>query len=482
MNEQILDTDVAILGGGLAGHCAALAAAEQGVSVLLLEKCAEPGGSSVTSAGSFALAGTDLQAAVGVEDSPQQLAEELMRVSGGHAEPALVQMYVEQQADTYEWLKRHGVVFHKITLSSSTSVPRTHPTNSRQLISTLHEQVLRQPLIRYLANTRATRLKVDGDGRVQGVHLISGEQRYEARARGGVIIATGGFSRSRDLIRKFAPELSDAPGWGGAGNEGDGLTMAWALGADVADMGFVTATFGVAINHYPDTVARPGDELLLRMAMYRGGIAVNLEARRFADESQSYKKLATACLYQPRGIAFQIFDQAVMDQSVPNPTVNDLKGAFEKGVIRKADSWADLARQIGIDSAALEETVARYNGFVATGKDLDFGRETLSGGFGRPAVLQTAPFYALPCSAAVLSTYAGLRVAPTTMQVRNVFGDTIEGLYAAGEVVGGFHGAGYMSGSSLGKAAIFGRVAGAQAAARATAAQRAHDRSPTKTP
>lgn len=469
MDEQTIDTDVAVLGGGLAGHCAALAAAEQGASVLLLEKCAEPGGSSTTSAGSFALAGTDLQAAVGVEDSPQKLAEELMRVSGGHAEPELVQLYVERQADTYEWLKRQGVVFHKITLSSSTSVPRTHPTNSRQLISALHEQVMKQPLIRYVPNTRATRLKVDGEGRVRGICLQSGERRWEATVRGGVVIATGGFSRSRDLIRKFAPELSSAPAWGGAGNEGDGLTMAWALGADVADMGFVTATFGVAINHYPDTEARPGDELLLRMAMYRGGIAVNLEARRFADESQSYKKLATACLYQPRGIAFQIFDQAIMDQSVANPAVNDFKGAFEKGVIKKADSWDALARLIGIDGPTLEETVRRYNGFVTTGKDLEFARESLSGGFGRPVALQTAPFYALPCSAAVLSTYAGLRVSPA-MQVRNVYGDTIEGLYAAGEVVGGFHGAGYMSGSSLGKAAIFGRVAGAQAAERAAAA------------
>ena len=466
--EQILDIDVAVLGGGLAGHCAALAAAERGVSVLLLEKCSEPGGSTVTSAGSFALAGTDLQAAVGVQDSPQQLAEELMRVSGGHAEPALVQTYVEGQAETYEWLKRQGVLFHKISLSSSTNVPRTHPTNSRQLIAALHEQVMKQPLIRYLPNTRATRLEFGGDGRVQGVHLQSGEHEYEARVRGGVVIATGGFSRSPELIRKFAPELINAPAWGGAGNEGDGLKMAWALGADVADMGFVNATFGVAINHYPDTEARADDELLLRMAMYRGGIAVNLDARRFADESQSYKKLATACLAQPRGIAFQIFDQAIMDQSVPNPSVNDLHGAFEKGVVKRADSWSELARQLGIDGPTLQATVERYNGFVAAGQDLEFGRQTLGGGFGKPVALGTAPFYGLPCSAAVLSTYAGVRVSPST-QVQNVFGDAIEGLYAAGEVVGGFHGEGYMSGSSLGKAAIFGRIAGRQAASRAAA-------------
>lgn len=456
--------DVIVLGGGLAGHCAALAAAEAGAKVVILEKMDKPGGSTLMSAGSFALAGTDLQKQIGIEDTPEGLAAELMKVSGNLADPKLIDIYVQNQIDAYEWLKRQGVVFHKVSLSSSTSVPRTHPTNSPQLIAALHAKVLETPGISYLPHAAAKRLLTDAQqDRVLGVEVESGGVTSEIKARSGVVIATGGFTRSRSFIEKYAPELKHAPAWGGVGNTGDGLEMACALGAELLDMGYVTGTFGVAINHYPDMGTREGDPLLLRMAMYRGGIAVNLNAERFADESLSYKKLASYCLQQPKAVAFQIFDQRVMDQSAPNPAVNDFRGAQEKGVVKQADTLKELAQLIGIDGARLEATVARYNGFVDAGVDADFGRATLGGGFGKPVRLDTAPFYALPCSAAVLSTYAGLKV-DEQMRVMRASGKPVSNLFAAGEVVGGFHGSGYMSGSSLGKAAIFGRIAGRLAA------------------
>lgn len=456
--------DVVVVGAGLAGHCAALAAAEDGASVVLLEKTPQPGGSTLSSAGSFALAGTELQAAAGVTDTPQGLEAELKKVAGGQADPALVRLYADHQLEAYDWLKRQGVIFHAVSLSSSTSVPRTHPTNPKQLIEALHQRLRDHPSIVYLDHVAAVRVLTEGAARTATGVEVSRDGRTNAlQARSGVVIATGGFTRNRELVQKFAPELAQAPAWGGEGNTGDGLTMAWELGADLLDMGYVTGTFGVAINHYPDTAVRPGDELLLRMAMYRGGIAVNLEAKRFADESQSYKTLATRCLAQPKAIAFQIFDQRVMDQSAPQPTVNDLKGAYEKGVVRRADTLRELAGKLGIDADALEATVARYNDCVRQGEDTEFGRRTLGGGYGVPVLLDTAPYYGLPCSAALLSTYCGLRV-DTSMRVQDVRGKSIPHLHAAGEVVGGFHGAGYMSGSSLGKAVIFGRIAGQSAA------------------
>jgi fumarate reductase flavoprotein subunit len=459
------EVDVIVLGAGLAGHCAALAAAEAGVSVALVEKTRQPGGSTLFSAGSFALAGTDMQAAANVKDTPEGLAAELTKVAGGKADPALVRLYVENQLDAYGWLKQQGVVFHKVSLSSSTAVPRTHPTDPRQLVSALHDRLLAHPGIRYCDGLAATRLEpAVADAGVGGVWFADegGGDRL-LKAGKGVVVATGGFTRNPALVQKFAPELADAPAWGGEGNTGDGLTMAWELGADLLDMGYVTGTFGVAINHYPDTTVRPGDELLLRMGMYRGGIAVNLDARRFADESQSYKALATRCLAQPKAIAFQIFDQRVMDQSAPQPTVNDLKGALDKGVIRRADTLSELAALLGLDGDALQATVARYNAGVRAGEDTEFGRRTLGGGYGEPVTIETAPYYGMPCSAALLSTYCGLRV-DTDMRVQTVRGKPIPRLHAAGEVVGGFHGAGYMSGSSLGKAVIFGRIAGRSAA------------------
>jgi fumarate reductase flavoprotein subunit len=456
--------DVVVIGAGLAGHCASLAAAETGATVLLAEKTRDPGGSTLLSAGSFALAGTDLQAAAGIEDTADNLESELHKVAGGRADAALVRLYADRQEQAYQWLKQHGVIFHKVSLSSGTAVPRTHPTDPRQLVSALHASVKAQSAIHYRSDTHALRLLAHGDAReVTGVDFAAAGDTICVHARRGVVIATGGFARSRDLVQRFAPELAQAPAWGGEGNTGDGLTMAWELGADLLDMGYVSGTFGVALNHYPDTAVRAGDELILRMAMYRGGIAVNVDAQRFADESQSYKALATRCLAQPGGIAIQVFDHQVMGQSAPQPTVNDLAGAFEKGVIFRADTLYELGHRLGIDGRKLHATVERYNRNVRGGNDDDFGRRTLGGGFGQPVPLESPPWYAYPCSAALLSTYCGLRV-DTSMRVHDVRGRPLPRLHAAGEVVGGFHGAGYMSGSSLGKAVIFGLVAGHAAA------------------
>jgi fumarate reductase flavoprotein subunit len=111
----------------------------------------------------------------------------------------------------------------------------------------------------------------------------------------------------------------------------------------------------------------------------------------------------------------------------------------------------------------LMDTVTRYNDGVAAGRDAGFGRTSLGGGFGKPVKIETPPFYAMPCSTVLLSTYCGLRI-DTSTRVLNIRGQPIRRLFAAGETVGGFHAAGYMSGSSLGKAAIFGRISGQMAA------------------
>lgn len=457
--------DVVVVGAGLAGHCAALSAAQAGARVLVLEKTDRPGGSTVLSAGSIALAGTDLQREAGFEDTPAQLAEELMKISGGYADRGLVDAYVQDQLDTYEWLKGQGVVFHALSLSSGTNVPRTHPTHATQLIAALHEKLLQTPSIGFHVNAAAQRLVTDRGGAVTGVVVQEPGGMTTIEARCGVVLASGGFTRDAQRIERCSPGLGHAPAWGGLGNTGDGLTMAEALGAGLVDMEFVNATFGVVLNHYPERSIRPSDELLLRMAMYRGGIAVNLDGRRFADESQSYKKLATLCLQQPQAVAFQLFDQRIMDQSASHPSVNDFAGALQRGAVKVASTWRTLARELGIDGDRLEATVQRYNEMVDRGRDEDYQRATLGGGFGKPVRLDAPPFYALPCSAAMLSTYAGLRIDPQ-MRVLRADGSSIPGLYAAGEVVGGFHGAGYMSGSALGKAAIFGRRAGRHATNR----------------
>lgn len=450
--------DLIVVGGGLAGHCAAIEAADRGIEVLLLEKTARHGGSTLTSSGSFAFAGTQEQADAGFEDDDDHLRADIMKASGDRADPALVDLYVRRQRDDYAWLKSKGVKFHKITLSSNQAVPRTHPTEPEQLMRALNDRARQHQHISYATDSAVEDL-IDGPGGICGIRANG----QTVLSRGGVVLAAGGFSRNPALVGKFVPKLEAALALGGEGNQGDGLLMAWARGADLVDMGFINGTFGVSLNHFPETRVEPGDNPLLRLAIYKGAIAVNNAGRRFADESISYKVLGEICLAQPGSFAFQIFDQTMMDQSQPQPNSNDLAGAFAAGLVKSGPTIRSLAEQVGIDADTLEATVARYNAGAAKGVEDEFGRASLGKGFGRLAPIATAPFYIYPCTTATLATYCGVRV-DDTMRVIDVFGRPIAGLYAAGEIVGGFHGSGYMSGSSLSKAAIFGRVAGETAA------------------
>lgn len=451
--------DVLVVGAGLAGHCAALAAAEHGAQVLLIDKTDRPGGSTLQSSGSFAFAGTDLQREAGIDDTPQRLGADLHKASGGLADPALVQLYLDRQAETFDWLRRHGVEFGQLALSSSMSAPRTHPTLPAQLMGALQARVQDTPTIEYRPRAVVQRLRVR-ERRVAGLTWPNGDET----TAGAVVLATGGFSRNPELLRRFAPRFAEALAVGGEASTGDGLKMAWSLGADLVDMAWINGTFGLSLNRYPQRALAPGDEPLLRLAIYRGAIAVNLRGERFVDESKSYKLLGERCLEQPQGTAFQVFDEKIMAQSTPAPNSNDYRGALERGLVRQAGSLEDLAAAVGLDPRVFCETVRAYNRDIAAGGvDQVHGRASLGSGYGKPVAIDQAPFYIYPCTTAVLSTYCGLRV-DSSMRVIDVYGDPIAGLFAAGEVVGGFHGAGYMSGSALGKAAIFGRTAGEQAA------------------
>jgi fumarate reductase flavoprotein subunit len=458
--------DVVIIGAGLAGCCAAIEALDCGAEVLLLEKGLTPGGSSASGPGSFAFADTDLQRRLGLQDSLECLRNDLIAAGHGKSRLDLIDRYVELQLDTYHWLLGKGFVFERVEASTYQSVPRSHPISAAHVVKVLFDEFLRRDGSQYLRAARVeTLIRNARSGKVDQIRVALGGQSRTITAHHGVIIASGGFARSDALIEKFAPQFVRAVRMGGTLNEGDGLRMAWALGADVVDTGYLSGTFGASLNRYPDTSDKSGRECIILHPIYKGAIAVNLKGQRFADESQSYKTLGSVCLAQPEAVAFQLFDQAVMEQSVPEMMPRNFKAALDKGLVKIGRSWAELAAALGLDGQVLTQTVARYNGFAQQGYDSDFGRKHLIGAMGSLVELGAPPYYAYPCTTALLSTYGGIAI-DAQARVLDVYGQPIDGLYAAGEVTGGLHGASYLSGSSLAKSAIFGRVAGCHAATR----------------
>jgi len=452
------EVGVLVLGAGLAGCAALLAAAEAGQYAVLVEKTSAIGGSTVKSAGLSAFAGTEEQAAQGIADSVGLLREDLLEVGRHRNDEALVDLYCAHQLETYRWLRSHGVRYGEIHAASGQSVPRSHPADTTGMLLGLLKAAGRLGA-RILLDTPARRLLRDGPGgRVTGV-LVTGPDGtpHEIRAD-AVVIATGGFSMSPELLDTFAPQLEHALRQGGAGNTGDGLRMAMALGAGLRDTPYVKGTYGHYATEHPD---EDGTGIL---AVYKGAIAVNREGRRFVDESRNYKEIGDAALTQPGVTTWQVFDAQTMAQSNDEVPIYDFAGRSRAGLLVEAPTIADLEARLGLPDGSLQRTVADYNA-AARGERADpFGRRHLSGGVGSPFPVEQAPFYAHPSGTVVLATYCGLTV-DTRLRVVDWWGEPIERLYAAGEVVGGLHGAGYMTGTSIGKSGIFGRLAGTHAAA-----------------
>ncbi len=461
-NSYDNEADVVVIGGGLAGYAAAIEAAAQGAEVLLLEKQPETGGSSVLSGGFFAFAGTDIQKAAGIDDSDALLFDDLRRAGQQQNDEALVRTYVDQQMAAYEWVVSHGAKFTSVELAAGHSAPRAHSLRPQDFMHTLAERAHATGRVKTLLNAPVQRLlrhhANDSEGaRVEGVAATIDNKPARIRARRGVVLAAGGFSRNEAMLKLFVPHQARCVRYGGAGNHGDGLRMAWALGAGLRDVAYVKGTFGF----HPDAGIKAGRDWT-KLPVYRGAIAVNQQAQRFVDESKSYKLLGDAVLAQPDAMAYQIFDQGVMDTASDTAPPFKFKEALALGRLYTEPTLDGIARRVGLDPAALAATVARYNGYVCNGRDDDFGRTGLSTGYGKLVELKRGPWYAYPSTSGLIATYCGVTI-DTETRVLDVFGAPIAGLFAAGEVIGGFHGVAYMTGSALGKSVIFGRIAGRNA-------------------
>ncbi|MEX2376160.1 MAG: FAD-dependent oxidoreductase [Dehalococcoidia bacterium] len=468
------EVDVLVLGSGAAGTAAALAAAQSGSRVLVLERAPNQGGSSRRSGGVLYLGGgTPPQVANGFDDTPDNMYNYLVRAMGVGADEARIRAYSDGSVDLYNWLVDVGLPFnnkyneHKITITEddttlywsgsersypyteyATPVPRGHKTGVQggstgyALMDVLYEAA-EQAGVEFRFNTRAVDLIEDGD-RVVGVVAQDTENGSEQRfgARGGVVVTTGGFQFNQDLVALHCPQyINTAAPLGAPEEDGDGLTMGQRIGAQVVNLD----------RGSPWKFIYPPDAMVK-------SLLVSPLGTRFITEDIYGGNSSDMTMRHYDGISYLIYDEAIRQE------IGD--HAERLNPIAQADTVAGLAEQLNVPVSALENTVDFYNQHAGDGEDPLFHKKS---DYVQP--LSSPPYYALDFSGPsgmAWITLGGLRIDPNG-RVMNVDGEVIPGLYAAGRA-GAALGGIYNSGTSLGDCVFFGREAGRQAASESPTA------------
>lgn len=461
-----------VVGSGAAGLAAALTAARAGASVVVAEGEAEVGGSSRLSTGMMLGAGTRFQQALGVDDTPEDLYREYLQLNQWEVDAGLAHRLAFDCGPAVEWVADLGVRFHDtLSFGGEESRPRNHlPVGwGADVVEHLRRESAALG-VEIALRRRVDRLLVDGDlqdgGRIAGVAV--GEDEISA---GAVVVASGGFGASLEKLRQYFTAPTESGDWmwymGAPGARGDALDLAGQVGAQVAGhqrgLCFLTPNF---VKEYEATL--PGWLLM-----------VNVAGRRFCDETVGYGILDHLVRGQGNR-AFVVFDEAARraapagqpaqyrqsNPSMPgrkSPNWNDetVAAMAKAGGLVRADTVAGVAEGLGLPADVVAGTVDRYNEMVAGGEDRDYLKAAQ---FLRPVA--TAPFYGAELRPATVAlTSCGLRIDPDA-RVLSHGGTAVHGLFAAGECTGGVLGDVYIgSGNSYSNCIVFGRVAGAGAAA-----------------
>ncbi len=449
--DETLDCDVVVVGAGGAGLTAAVRAAQEGAKVLVLEKMPFVGGNSLKASGGMNCADTKFQAALGITDSGvPEFIEDTMNGGHGINDLSLVVTMAENSAEAVDWLASIGAPLPKVAATGGTVHKYLHspedgsPVGS-YLVAKLNEEAERNG-IEILLNTTATGIIMDG-GVAAGVKAEDAEHNYTVNAR-AVVLATGGFGSNFDLMCSFNPSLKNAVTTNHPGATGDGILMAEAVGAATVDMD--------QIQLHP-TVYQATSMLVSEKMRSLGAILVNAEGVRFTNDLATRDAVSNAELQQTGGYAWIIFDQNLVDNN------KSARQYIEQGMAVTGDTYEALAAAMGVDEAAFVQTMATWNQAVADGEDREFGRNN-----GMDADLSTAPYYAIQIAPGIHHTMGGVKINTAT-EVIGVDGNAIPGLFAAGETTGGVHGGNRIGGNAVCDFVVFGRIAGANAAAFAGA-------------
>ena len=487
--DSTVEADVVIVGAGGAGMTAAITAANEGKSVVVVESQAMVGGNSVRATGGMNAAKTVYQdenefgESAGVEKTLKTAAEkyadnetitalaatvaeqwaayqanptgyfdsvELMELDtmiGGKGinDPALVETLCEGTADAIDWLDENGITLHNVSSFGGASVKRIHrPVGDDGKVVSVGsymiprlQQACEKAGVQILLSTTAEEILTDG-GKVVGIKATGATGETVTVNAKAVILASGGFGANLDMVVEYKPELKGFMTTNAPGILGQGIAMAQAIGADTVDMD--------QIQIHP-TVQYDSAALITEGLRGDGAVLINAEGKRFIDEVGTRDVVSAAEVAQTGGYSWLVVDQKMADAS------SVIQGYIKKGYTVEGKTYEELAEAMGVDSAAFAETMANWNQCVADKTDAEFGRTS----FANP--LDTAPYYAIKVTAGVHHTMGGLKI-DTNTEVLDADGNAIPGLFAAGEITGGVHGANRLGGNAVADFTVFGRIAG----------------------
>lgn len=441
--------DVLVVGSGISGMVAGITAAEKGSNVLIIEKQGMLGaGDSMNISTGITAGGSRLIKQLGIENATaKDYADFLVKQAATKKVPINeknVRTYAMRGGELVDWLMDLGVPFGRFQKDKWFHITKDGSAPGPHIVRALSKKMA-DDNINYRLNSQVVDLLMK-DGKVVGATVKTGAGSYKVNAK-AVVMATGGFSASHELVKKWAPEWVGRPTTGAVSLTGDGILMAQKVGAQTVAMQEIKANYLC----HPLT-ARDGVSLT---AITPYNILINHEGKRFVDEGHASINFKSRSMMKQTGHeAYAIVDQTAMDN------LKLMRNYAAAGYFVKANTVEELASKLKVDQKAFIKTMKDYMAACQAGKDPEFNRRI-------QYPIAKAPFYAALVTPSMQSTYGGIKTDEKA-QALNADNKPIAGLYAAGATSG--HEA---YANEVGFAAIiglvYGKIAGENAAAYAKA-------------
>ena len=446
--------DVVVLGAGGAGVAAAIEAVDAGASVALLEKMPQIGGTTATSQGMIGAYESKFTKELGVHYTFEEMYGNLMSNASYRLDPELTAVTIEKSGETIDWMAdRLGMNFYDVIVGYGPLQMMHLVEGAGGAMKTAMETALAGSSVDLMLETRATEILMNEDGSVKGVKATCGADTVIVYAK-AVVVATGGYANNPELTARLDPEKAGTWGIGFPGATGDGIIMASNVGAALThtgDMMCVLKDYEIMSEHNGTSATANVSSFISR----NNTVLLAATGKRFVDE----KDIG----YMTQKLNSPVFDQMHKDGLGYVWAISDKASLEAKGVKRglemefiTADTFEELAAKMGLDEAAVVETLTNYNSYCETGHDPEFGRLLL-------AKLE-APYCAVKVVPCEIITYGGI-ARNENAEVIRADGTVIEGLYTAGEASAN---SAYM-GFTISNAFTWGRIAGNGAAAYALA-------------